>query len=540
MKLVERVTNIHRKWGWILGLIWLTTLGPAWAEDATAPEAGATAPPTFDLLEIRVVGNSVLDNRTIEKTVYPFLGPGKGIAEIDSARQALEAVYHERGYQTVFVNIPEQDVENGLVRLEVAEGKIDRLKITGSRYYSLGRIRERVPELAEGKVPHTPTLEKEITRLSEESKDRRVTPMLRAGTTPGTVEAELKVDDELPVHGSVEMNGRNSVGTSRTRLTASLRYDNLWQRHHSASLQYQTAPEEQDVEVWAGTYVMPLFDNGMRLALYGVGVDSTSEVASAGALSVVGTGHIFGMRLIKPFENLGDYSHSLSAGLDYKSFDQAIFQQGADTGNSPLSYLPFMVRYDGGWKVQGSSVTSIGLETRFSVRGLGNDQQEFEDRRFKSRPDFIYFVGELKHQHVLPGDLRLAARVSGQVADSPLISNEQFAAGGDDTVRGYHEVQELGDHGVIGSLELHSPNMNYWESVDNLRGLMFVDAARLWIEDALPGTPERSSLASAGLGLRMEIWKHLSGVFDWAYPLVSAGTVGQGEQRVHFKVAYEF
>ena len=83
-----------------------------------------------------------------------------------------------------------------------------------------------------------------------------MTPVLRPGKTPGTVEVDLKVKDELPLHGSLELNDRYSTDTSRLRLSAMLRYDNLWQKEHSFSLQYQTAPEKPgEVKVWSGTYL---------------------------------------------------------------------------------------------------------------------------------------------------------------------------------------------------------------------------------------------------------------------------------------------
>jgi hypothetical protein len=42
------------------------------------PSVSSAAEPigrTFDIWEYRVDGNSVLDNRAVEETLYPFLGP---------------------------------------------------------------------------------------------------------------------------------------------------------------------------------------------------------------------------------------------------------------------------------------------------------------------------------------------------------------------------------------------------------------------------------------------------------------------------------
>ena len=178
------------------------------------------------------------------------------------------------------------------MRLNVVEGSVERLKVTGSRYFYLGKITEKVPALAAGKVPYMPDVQEQVSALGKESPDRQVTPVFRAGSTPGKTEIELKVKDELPLHGSVEINGRNSEYTSRSRVIGSIRYDNLWQRFHSASLQYQVSPENPDeVDVWSGTYVLPTGLRDSRLALYGIGISSNTQLGTnVGGLSVVGAG----------------------------------------------------------------------------------------------------------------------------------------------------------------------------------------------------------------------------------------------------------
>jgi hemolysin activation/secretion protein len=518
-----------------------TPTAPAQARAAEQP--GAEPAPVFDILDYQVDGNTVLDVQTVEKSLYPFLGPGKGIDDVEKARQTLESAYRDKGYPTVLVEIPEQDVEEGVVRLQVVEGTVERLKITGSRYYSLGRIREGVPALAEGQVPYMPAVEEQVSRLAQESADRNLTPILRAGTTPGKMEVELRVKDELPVHGSVEINGKNTEHTTRTRLIGSLRYDNLWQMFHSASLQYQVSPENNnEVEVWSGTYVLPTGWSDTRLALYGVGIDSNTQLgASVGGASVVGSGSIYGVRLVKPLPALENYLHSLVVGFDYKSFDQATTLVGQDTGTTPIHYAPFTVGYDGTWRTE-QSLTSLSLAGHFSVRGLGNDVEEFQNKRFKARPNYFYFTADLKHQQALPFEALLVARASAQAADSPLISNEQFAVGGTQSVRGYYQTQQLGDDGVNVSLELQSPRLlpDIFEYVQSLRMLAFYDYAYLWIQDPLPQQPSYYHLAGTGLGLRTQIFKHFIGELDWGYPLYKQGTVDVGQQRIDFRLAYEF
>lgn len=492
----------------------------------------------FDILHFIVDGNSVLPPTAIEAAIYPNMGPAKTIDDVEAARKALEAAYHAAGYQTVFVDIPEQEVQGGVVRLVAREGRIEQMKITGSRYFSLGRIRATVPELAEGRVPQMERLERQLTALGTASPDREVTPILRAGSTPGTVAAELKVKDRLPLHGGIELNTRSAVNTSATRLIGSLRYDNLWQRFHSASLQYQVAPQAMDVEVWAGTYVLPLGASPWRIAFYGIGIDSETPVAAAGALSVVGTGNIFGLRGVRLLPMVGAWSQTLSLGVDYKDFGQSIVLVGADTQDSPITYLPFTARYEGSYRHADDSRTSAGIEANASFRGFGNDQQAFENRRFLARSNYLYVVGDVEHVQTLPRGFRLRGRFAGQLADSPLISNEQYALGGALTVRGYHETEVLGDDGLSLLVELHGP---IWTPLDAvaLHALVFGDAGAAFVKDPLPDTQASYSLASAGFGFRLD-GAPLSAQLDWAWALLTADAVEAGDPRLHLQVNYAF
>ena len=538
-----------------LGL--LLAIGPVAVAAAETPASDATneAKPQFDVLDFQIEGNSVLDDESLEKAVYPFMGPNKTVDDVEQARQALEEAYRNAGYPTVVVAIPEQDVQGGAVRLEVVEGTIETLHITGSRYYALGKIREGVPALAAGQVPHMPAVQAQMNTLAQQSSDRNVTPIFRAGSTPGKMEVELRVKDELPLHGSVEMNTRNSQNTTLTRLIGSLRYDNLWQKFHSASLQYQVSPENSDeVDVWSGTYVMPTGWSDTKLAFYGIGISSNTQsdlgnsgtvATSVGGMSVVGAGSIYGARLVKPLPSSDTFLHSASVGFDYKSFDNQYTLFGASQG-SQISYASFMAGYDASWHSE-NFVTALNIAAHMSFRGLGNSETEFasqqraDDKGNKATPNFAYLTADIKHQQILPWDFRLHARAQGQASSAMLISNEQFSAGGPVSVRGYHQTEQLGDHGANLSLELYSPKLapDDWDSVQNLRILAFADWAALWTANQAP-TPEYYELASVGMGLRMQLLKRLSGEFDWGYPLYKQNSIDAGQQRVDFRLAYEF
>jgi hemolysin activation/secretion protein len=509
-----------------------------------AARAGADETPRFDVWEYRVAGNTVLPAADLERALYPHLGPQRSMVDIEAARQQLEALYRDRGFGTVFIDVPEQDVVDGLVRLQVTEGRLETVRVSGPRYFSAGSIRGSLPALQSGAVVNLQDLQQELTAVNRQSPDRQVTPVLRAGSKPGAVGVELKVKDELPLHASVEVNNRYTADTTQTRAGLNVSYDNLFQKFHRLSLQYQTAPENPDeTRVIAATYIAPVRND----LVAGYIVDTSSDFATLsgiGSLSVLGTGRIYGLRYIRNLPEAPGRFHSMTFGLDYKDFEDSIRQPDGLTDTTPMRYLNWSAAYGSTWQSPKQS-TTLNAAFNFGVRGAGNTADEFEYKRYKAPANYLYLRASAQYQRPLPGGTALLARVAGQVAPEPLISNEQFAIGGADTVRGYLEAEQLGDNGIAASLELHSPQFVSLlpQHLDQAYLFGFVDGGMVGILEPLPVDGERTSsysLASAGLGLRLAGFGGLQTELEWAYPFEASDDTARGDSRLHFQVLYGF
>lgn len=509
------------------------------AAQAAQVAPAASAESTFDVTEFLVEGNSVLSTLDIERAVYGHLGPGRTIKHVEAARAALEKAYHSAGYLTVFVDIPEQSVEGGLVRLQVTEGRVQRVRVTGSRYYSLGRIRAAAPSLAEGSVPHFPSVQDDIAQLNK-TTDRRVTPVLKPSSTPGRVEVELQVRDRLPLHGGIELNDRYSGQTSRTRLAGNLRYDNLWQRQHGIAVQFQVSPQEtRESRVVSGTYTLPVGDDDAVLALYAL--RSRSDVAAIGALNVVGNGTLLGARHVMPLPARPGFVHSLTLGVDRKDFAETVVLLGADSLSTPIRYAPMLVQY-AATEFDERRLLQVDAAAGFAARGfLGNDDLAFGNKRFKASANYAHLRLGLAWTRSFGSHVNLHARFEGQAASGPLISNEQFAVGGVDTVRAYRESEALGDDGARMTAEVRLPfgERSRGPGADTYV-VAFLDAAALRIQEPLPAQRDRFRLAGAGLGLRFKAASGFGLALDAARALRDGTTTRDGDSRFHVRVTYDF
>lgn len=243
---------------WSIGCLAVALSCASLADEAPPAAAGAEPQRLVDINEYVVRGNTVLDNRAIEAAVYPFLGPQRSLGDIEGARDALQAAYQEKGYQSVYVELPEQQVSGGVVYLQVTETTVGRVRVVGAKHYSPVELREEVPALEEGKVPDFAQVQRELAQVNR-TPGRQVLPMVREGQRPGTMDVDLQVEDKNPWHASIGLNNDYSADTRHLRSVVSLGYDNLWQLGHAISLTYFTAPQDQDnAKVWSGSYTAPL------------------------------------------------------------------------------------------------------------------------------------------------------------------------------------------------------------------------------------------------------------------------------------------
>jgi hemolysin activation/secretion protein len=497
---------------------------------------------TFDIRRIVVEGNTLLSDEQISKVVDEFTGPDKTALEVEKAREELEGLYRKEGYPAVLVNIPEQTVDEGIIRLQVIESRIGEVRVTGNRYFTLENILKDLSSFRPGKILHIPSVQADLNKINS-NPDLNVSPVLMAGMEPGTTDVELKVKDQLPLHASIELSNRSSHDTTDLRLNTIIGYHNLWQKKHSISLQYQTSPEKtEEVQVVAASYVFPTpWNDKNLLAMYGIWSDS--ETAFGEGFQVVGKGNIFGARYVVPLPVYKTYAHNITIGIDYKDFEETLgFENEEEGTKTPITYIPLSFSYTSSLP-DSTGFTQFSAGANMALRGAKTDQREFEIKRYKSRGNYLYVTAGIERTQKLPAGMGLFLKLDGQIADQPLISNEQYSAGGMESVRGYKESEELGDNAIHGTIELLAPDL---AGIFDLQGkfsftpYLFYDAAELTIKDPLPGEDRSAVIKGAGAGVRGHVTRYIEYGFDWAMALADTDRTEKGDTLVYFRVKCAF
>ena len=241
-------------------LIWLllAVVGVERSRGAPAVGGAAKAALKFKVDRYEVTGNTLLSGNLITRILAPYTGDTVDIATVTNAMGVLQMEYFQRGFITVKVSVPPQQVTNRVIFFQVTEGRVATVKILHNHYYSSNNIMASLPyvkslesgqRILNGKIFQT-----ELDRANS-NPDRQILPEVRPGLEPGTTALILDVKDRLPLHGRVDLDNYSPPGTPELRVNANVSYDNLWQLDHSVGLQYGFSPEEMKPSLGEDTHL---------------------------------------------------------------------------------------------------------------------------------------------------------------------------------------------------------------------------------------------------------------------------------------------
>ena len=434
----------------------------------------------------QVLGNTILSDLEILDVVGGRQGQ-LSFSDIQKTAQALQAKYRAAGYGAVVVQVPDQTLSGGLVRLEVIEGKLSQVQVTGNSQFSKSNVLRSLPALKLSMTPSLFALDRQLLMVNENpAKSARV--VFQPGEKTGQVEA-LAIVEEQPVERwsfSFDNSGSDATGNYRT----SLGYLNANVRDSDAVLNAKavTSPtESSQVGIVSGNLKLPIYNHNtfIELSALASSTKNTPTNTAAGELRFSGQGASAGVRGIWLVPVLGEYKQQLSAGIESRSYTNncslgSFGSAGCGSAAASVDVLPltlgFAVQKVGQWNGGVQWVNNLPWTPSTS------DDVRFNKARNKARSNYQFLRYSLAGTLPVTTVWSVAGRLEGQWSEQALVSAEQFGAGGANSVRGYPERVLSGDSGAVASLELRAP-WGFWRSAgdtdgDVLLGL-FADAGHV-------------------------------------------------------------
>ena len=218
-----------------------------------------TNEPTFAVKGYELLGNTLLPPSVTEPIFRNHTNSAVGFAEIRRALAEVQMAYRERGYITVSVGLPQQQLTNGIVKFQVTEGRLSEITIRGNRYFSSNNILRTLPCLRTNTLLNSLVFQQELDRANA-NHDRQIYPVISPGVEPGTSALELKVKDRLPLHARVELNNNATPQSPELRMNLAAQYNDLWQLDHQFGVQYSFTPQDLK-DIGYNFYDQPLIDS---------------------------------------------------------------------------------------------------------------------------------------------------------------------------------------------------------------------------------------------------------------------------------------
>ena len=208
-----------------------------------APAKSPARASGFVVRAYEIIGDTLLSTNTLMGIFAKRVGTNVTVADIKQAASDLQMEYRNRGYPTVAVSIPQQQLTNGIVKIRVFEGVLSDIVVSGNHHFSSNNVMRAMPSLQQGMLLNGPIFQAELDRANA-NQDRQIYPELEPGEQPNTTRLRLEVKDRVPLHAKTELDNQSSPGTPELRVNSSAVYNNLWQLEHSIGAQYSFSPEQ--------------------------------------------------------------------------------------------------------------------------------------------------------------------------------------------------------------------------------------------------------------------------------------------------------
>lgn len=487
----------------------------------------STIESTITVRQFRFIGNTVFSSQKLASLLGSFTNRPITFAELLQARNAVAELYINNGYITSDALIPaNQTFHQGIITIQVVEGRLESIKITGVRRLNRNYVRSRL-RLAASKPLNRNRLLEALQLLQLNPLIKNISANLSAGSHPNTRVLEVHVTEAKAFSTQLILDNNRPTSVGSFERGLQLNHANLLGLGDSLSVGYTNTDGTNNVNA---LYTLPFNPrNGTFSFNYGA-TWSHVIVSPFNRLNINVNYRFYDLAVRQPvFQSPnGEFAlgvtlsrrESIASFLGSPFYGQLITPGADNRGRTRIS----SIRFSQEWSKRNSR-SVLAARSQFSL-GVGAIDATIHRNGPDSR--FFSWQGQAQWARLLAPDTLLVVRGDLQLASRPLVPLEQFGLGGIETVIGYPEYYLLTDNAAFGSVELRLPIFRVTKQATVLQLVPFVNAARGWnilgsrsSEQSSTSSTRAQTLLSVGLGLRLQLGNNLTARFDWGRPLLN-------------------
>ncbi len=475
-------------------------------------------------------------------TVYPpdmwsaeyarLIGRQVSLAEIYAFANALTARYRNDGYILSQVVVPAQTVEDGYVRVRAIEGHVAQVRFEGE---PAGRLLQAQARRIEAERPLTArTLERMLLLMNDVPGAFARAVLMPSATEQGASDLVVQLSRQRASAGaSVDNRGGRALGPVRATLDVEQRGLLGWGDRTGLRV---VAADAGELGYLALTHEQALGSDGTRAAFSWSRVRSKPDTGTSFIpLDLETESDSVALTISQSLLRSRNHNLSLRAAFTAHDGSTSLFQVRETRDRIRALRLGFT------WDLADAArgVNIVDIEYGQGLTGAGaSSAGDPELSRAGGKPAFRklgLYAARLQGLAFIGPRWSMLAALSGQYAFTDLLGPELYSVGGEQFGRGYDPSERVGDHGAALKLELRYTLAGTapWGWSYGATAYGFVDAGRVRQRSG-GSTGSDEATRSAGLGLRFDLARPLTGYLELAKPLShDVAAEGNRDMRVY-------
>lgn len=503
-----------------------------------APEGADTI--VFTLNGIELEGLTALTQDDLAPIYTDYIGTEITLSQVYNIARDITRHYRSEGYLISQAVIPQQTIDDGIVTIRMVEGFISGITIQGGEDTLM---RERVGELARGLTKTTPlealTMERQLLLINDMAGVNARTVIGPSTSVVGGADATIILDED-PIAFSFSVDNMGSRYLGPVQYSAAAQMNNWFNAGDKINLQFASAPDDQELFYLFGSLALPINNHGTELIIDGSHAD-TEPGFDLEQFSVDGYSTGMGVELRHPIIRSREENLFGSLRFDMgKSATKSVIDVTRSDRNRAISIGLDYDKLDTLWNIAANSL-NVTFKQGIDVLNA-SDKGDPQMTRDNGDPQFSKIEAEAQRLQRVSNDVSVLLAVKGQLSANPLLSGDEFGVGGRDYGRGYDPSEITGDDGVAAKVELRwqePVTMPVFERPYEVYG--FYDVGRVWNQAETANSLRRNSIASAGMGIRMDITDTIDLDGYVAVPLTREVDTRDAEnRRAFFRVTKNF
>lgn len=479
----------------------------------------------FVLRSIVVDGATVYTQQQLSQHFQSLVGREVSLLEVYGVANQITARYRNDGFILSQAVVPQQQIRDGVVRIQVLEGRIGKVIIRdegklGSYNYIL--------QYANRLIASRPVTQREFERfllLLNDFPGMRVSGVLAPSSEPGAADLVLEVQyKRIDAYASIDNRGSRFLGPYQSEISAAVNGvidpgDRLLYRYVTTLFQ------PRELQFHEARFQTPIFGEGTLLEVWG-NYARTRPGFTLRAFDIEGESYSWNLRLRHPLIRTRAMNLWVYGGFDWRNSTNDVLT--ATFSDDRLRVFRHGVTYEAVDELRGVTFADLTLHHGIDALGARGNSREF------GRTDFFKLTLDLQRNQQIWGPVSAFFQFTGQYAGTQLLAPEEFGLGGRTFGRAFDPSEKTGDHGFAVAAELRYTfddlKLPLLDLPTTVQFYGFGDWGRVYhINDNNQKTFE--ALASAGVGMRFTIGARLSGQVEGAVPLynrvASLGTEGR-------------